>query len=524
MIVSVFFTACSLGLLHSSVQADLGKICNRTQHLDSRSQFLDFFQVTDGADITWLHAVNSPVKLKEGLSSNIMMFEADVLMRNNQVNGTPVMAHPPDVDSNLTLADFLNQTVGSTKGIKLDFKTIAVVRPSLKMLKNKLSGTEFKNPIWLNADILPGPCYDKVCTPVDHEQFLDLCIMYFPKATLSIGWTTGSNMTSPENYYNWTQVISMGKLVSQIPQPITFPMRAVLMQRSVKQVDWLLGLSQTFTITIWSKSSDNLNAQDLVALRERVSDKTRIYYDLPSSQDTAFKEALRRAGPGVNKYLYGMGSYPWKAKAKTQCDDVLVGYNSVMFSGDGGEVLSERTLYKVYAKYYLFVKGVCSFIDTEGINEEKSISISLHVANTTRMVTHANTRGVVTLILHSNGIFRLLASGGEMKEGTVRSRTGIFKFDINEWSSDGKQRTFECEITAQDSKGEKASISLTMESKPIADHLLMGVRKQTGAVLVEKVEVALAAEGTSGASAGNDCSYQTVTIVLCILFLIMGHK
>lgn len=56
-----------------------------------------------------------------------------VLLR--QVNGTPVMAHPPDVDSNLTLADFLNQTTASTKGIKLDFKTIVVVEPSLKMIK-----------------------------------------------------------------------------------------------------------------------------------------------------------------------------------------------------------------------------------------------------------------------------------------------------------------------------------------------------------------------------------------------------
>lgn len=36
-------------------------------------------------NITWLHAVNSPDKLEEGLSSDIMMFEADVLMRKNQV-------------------------------------------------------------------------------------------------------------------------------------------------------------------------------------------------------------------------------------------------------------------------------------------------------------------------------------------------------------------------------------------------------------------------------------------------------
>lgn len=46
------------------------------------------------------------------------------------------MAHPPAVDSNLTLADFLKQTITSSKGIKLDFKTAVVVEPSLKMIEN----------------------------------------------------------------------------------------------------------------------------------------------------------------------------------------------------------------------------------------------------------------------------------------------------------------------------------------------------------------------------------------------------
>lgn len=91
-------------------------------------------------------------------------------------------------------------------------------------------------------DILPGPCYDEVCIPVDHTQFLALCKHYFPEATLSISWTTGSDMTPQENYYNWSQVISMGKLASQIIQPITFPTRAVLLQCSATQIDWLLWL------------------------------------------------------------------------------------------------------------------------------------------------------------------------------------------------------------------------------------------------------------------------------------------
>ena len=46
---------------------------------------LTWFKVRDALDISWLHSVNSPTKLDQGLSGEIMMLEADVLMRNNQV-------------------------------------------------------------------------------------------------------------------------------------------------------------------------------------------------------------------------------------------------------------------------------------------------------------------------------------------------------------------------------------------------------------------------------------------------------
>lgn len=71
----------------------------------------------------------------------------------------------------------------------------------------------------------------------------------------------------------------MGKLASQIIQPITFPMRAVLLQRSATQIDWLLDLSHAFTVTVWSSSKDKVEVKDLVTLRQRLSDHSRIYYD-----------------------------------------------------------------------------------------------------------------------------------------------------------------------------------------------------------------------------------------------------
>ena len=424
------------------------------------------------------------------------------------MNGTPVMAHPPDVDSNLTLAEFLSQTTASTKGIKLDFKTIMVVEPSLKMIQNVTSGKEVKIPIWLNADILPGPCYDKVCVPVDQVKFLSLCKTYFPKATLSISWTTGKDMTGAENYYNWTQVIPMGKLVSHISQPITFPIRAVLVKRSWEQIHWLLDLSETFTLTIWSSTNDKLDVQDLVALRGSVPDKRRIYYDLPPNQDKAFKEALK-SGSDYNKG--GVDSFPWKAAANKQCEDLLVGRNSVMFSGDGGVVISEKTLYKI--RYYLVVEGICSFIKTGGLDDKGSITISLHVTNSTTKATSSNTGKGVTVVLHSNGVFQLSVNGDETKEGSVRSETGSFKFSISEKSSDGKQTTYKCEITAQDSKGNKASVSLATESELIGGHVVISAEKQAGAVLVQNVDFAAALPAVSGASSWQ-CHFRRFTVIV----------
>lgn len=51
------------------------------------------------------------------------MIEADVVLRGGQRgNGDPIMAHPPETDSDNTLQEWLNEIVNTDKGIKLDFK------------------------------------------------------------------------------------------------------------------------------------------------------------------------------------------------------------------------------------------------------------------------------------------------------------------------------------------------------------------------------------------------------------------
>ena len=90
------------------------------------------------------------------------------------------MAHPPAIDSDLSLQQFLDIVIaetgrGARKGIKLDFKAIEIVEPSLQMVKLVESKLNF--PVWLNADIIVGPGGGP---PVDADQFLALCSQYIP--------------------------------------------------------------------------------------------------------------------------------------------------------------------------------------------------------------------------------------------------------------------------------------------------------------------------------------------------------
>jgi hypothetical protein len=73
----------------------------------------------------------------------VMMLEADVMLgtlKGGPGDLIPVMAHPPDNTSDLSLDGFLTEVVTSTQkgrrcGIKLDFKTVEVLAPSFTVLQ-----------------------------------------------------------------------------------------------------------------------------------------------------------------------------------------------------------------------------------------------------------------------------------------------------------------------------------------------------------------------------------------------------
>ncbi|XP_071864508.1 protein FAM151B isoform X2 [Bombus fervidus] len=240
--------------------------------------------------IVWEHAVNSKEKLENALvSANIMMLEADVTLGilNGTSNSTriPIMAHPPASESNLTLEDFLKTVIQKnvTKGIKLDFKSIDAFDASKPILEKVRNNIKF--PVFLNADILPGPV--NATTPAVEAKAFVSQVKMFPEYTLSVGWTTryGTKDNVTEGQYTEEQIQSMINILEEqkVTQPITYPVRAGLAANSMKVIKSLMensSFTNNVTLTVWSSEGDKVDAEMLSTLIRDIGVK-KVYVDVP---------------------------------------------------------------------------------------------------------------------------------------------------------------------------------------------------------------------------------------------------
>nr|XP_054368615.1 protein FAM151B isoform X3 [Mirounga angustirostris] len=171
------------------------------------------------------------------------MIEADVLLPSDGSEySQPIMAHPPETNSDNTLQEWLTAVIKSNKGIKLDFKSLAAVEPSMMLLESVKR--HLKRPVWINADILPGPNGNS--RVVDAKPFIDMVTSFFPDVTFSLGWTTGWHPEKVNEGYSWTMVKEMEYICKELKQPVTFPVRAALVRQSCSQLLWLLKKSNRF--------------------------------------------------------------------------------------------------------------------------------------------------------------------------------------------------------------------------------------------------------------------------------------
>ncbi|KAM4053396.1 protein FAM151B [Anomaloglossus baeobatrachus] len=251
----------------------------------------DLIQVRDGVEILWEHATNSQEKLQQALQSDVHMIEADILLRGTG-DREPIMAHPPATDSDINLQDWLAEVSASNKGIKLDFKSLDAVLPSMKILdamKDKIH-----QPVWINADILFGTGGN---VRVEAREFLKTVTSFFPDVTLSLGWTTAWYPDSSNEGYSWEMVREMETICRSLSQPVTFPVRAAIVRQSWPQLQWLLQTSDRYSITVWSGKDDIYPVEDLLYIREQ-SMEDKIFYDLFEPQNSELKKAVRTKQQG----------------------------------------------------------------------------------------------------------------------------------------------------------------------------------------------------------------------------------
>uniref|UniRef100_T1JIN1 Menorin-like domain-containing protein n=1 Tax=Strigamia maritima TaxID=126957 RepID=T1JIN1_STRMM len=261
---------------------------NQTSALNPTQFFKNINQ--DASLVTWAHAVNSKEELAEALNSSVMMLETDIssghVIGETTTNPIPIMAHPPATTSDISLQKWLLTVIeaNKSKGIKLDFKNISVVEESLILLKSYKSQISF--PVFINADILPGPL-NSSATPVDADQFLILVQKWYPECILSVGWTTYYNET--DAWYSWQDVTTMFKILQkhEIKQEISFPIRAVFLDRSYQQLRWLTDTLPKSGITVWSGINDAVDASAFTSTLMNYN-KDSVYFDLPQALHSDF--------------------------------------------------------------------------------------------------------------------------------------------------------------------------------------------------------------------------------------------
>ncbi len=116
----------------------------------------------------------------------------------------------------------------------------------------------------------------------DPDQYIDMCLRYYPTAVLSIGWTTSlyvlpttyaytSEMIDEVRWWvGWVvdagtrsfpqQMAALLRRKNLLSHPITFPLSIVSAMMDPSQMVKLLSLSPTYTLTFWGPADQRVRA------------------------------------------------------------------------------------------------------------------------------------------------------------------------------------------------------------------------------------------------------------------------
>eukprot|EP00531_Pseudo-nitzschia_arenysensis_P011095 CAMPEP_0116125262 /NCGR_PEP_ID=MMETSP0329-20121206/5718_1 /TAXON_ID=697910 /ORGANISM="Pseudo-nitzschia arenysensis, Strain B593" /LENGTH=223 /DNA_ID=CAMNT_0003619293 /DNA_START=56 /DNA_END=724 /DNA_ORIENTATION=+ len=223
--------------------------------------------------MTWAHATNSRKEFQEALAStSVKAIECDIMM-NRDHPPEPILSHPPSTESDLAVRQMIQLIMGPhedergdlKKHLKLDFKEIEALKPTLDLILDSDFRNTMKNQIFLNADILPGPGFEpKDPSIVSPSQFLETslsCIQRFravnPQILFSFSLGFKCDWQSDEGYSS-SQVSQMSNLVdeyqlasSDIEVGIVLALNARQLSKSLAVFDCFLRDYPKSTILAW---------------------------------------------------------------------------------------------------------------------------------------------------------------------------------------------------------------------------------------------------------------------------------
>lgn len=225
-----------------------------------------FFGAENIGQVRFAHAVNSQTLLEKYLDDpSIHVLEGDISLSEEE---EIIMAHPPATASDLKFSQWLDRAIKNRKGVKLDFKTPKVVGPCLRELRN----SDLKDSIViLNADILVGP--GGSLSPFDSFDFIRRCQQIDQDLVLSLGWRT---RLQEGHDYSTSTVEKMLELTKDLPNLVTFPIRAFYLRDSWNNLQKLLE-KPNYSLTLWNNEPIE---PALVSWIKENLDPARTFFDL----------------------------------------------------------------------------------------------------------------------------------------------------------------------------------------------------------------------------------------------------
>ncbi|XP_055886328.1 uncharacterized protein LOC106058670 isoform X2 [Biomphalaria glabrata] len=315
---------------------------------------LQFFDVDDASEIRWERDVNSRHGLKIAMNNDkVHMISGDVILKHELYPKAQVlmMGKPASNNSDITLKEWLLEVIEGEKGIRLHIHSSEALHSFFVVLSDINVMNPINFPVWIHADVLQGPFGEK--PSVDMRDFISAQKKFFPRCTLSFGWTTGSHSDLSQSAYSWDTVWDMLDLINckNVQNEIVFQARLSLVHNSVPQLKWLVDNVKSSSLMVWHEEGDSVVNEDVMYISYKFPPNT-VYFNLNHDRFQLLFNNYRhfskdKVDPHVlikDQRVFKLEDW-WKMGFYLQNNSVLPSTESIIITSPNVSLMSESTLW-----------------------------------------------------------------------------------------------------------------------------------------------------------------------------------